>query len=267
MLAEAILLEMPPRPCPEPDERRQLDLIRGRFGRHIADQHRAVHAGRVEAVAVGQQHQPPGAQQDRDLGRQHVVVAERDVVGRRRVVLVDDRDGPELDQPKQRVPRVDVGRATLEVAARSAAPGRARRRGCGTPAGTARTAPPAPPPMRPAGRAARSGARRCRGAASPQAIAALVTSTGWWPWRWIRTRSRTRASSTSSRKRPGGVHQRGRPDLDDEDGHSESVPLPAGSIRSRTQRVDAGARREVDRRIHPCRRRVGIGVGGDHNLS
>ena len=45
----------------------------------------------VQPVGVGQQHEQPGAQHQRDLGGQRVVVAERDLVGGRRVVLVDDR--------------------------------------------------------------------------------------------------------------------------------------------------------------------------------
>ena len=45
--------------------------------------------GRVEPVGVGQQHQQLGAEQDRDLRGEEVVVAEGDLVGRGRVVLVD----------------------------------------------------------------------------------------------------------------------------------------------------------------------------------
>ena len=48
--------------------------------------------GVVEAVDVRQQHQRVGADQMGDKGREPVVVAEPDLVGGDRVVLVDDRD-------------------------------------------------------------------------------------------------------------------------------------------------------------------------------
>jgi hypothetical protein len=45
-----------------------------------------------------------------DVARERVVVPERDLVRRGRVVLVDDRHGAEREQLLERVARVDVGR-------------------------------------------------------------------------------------------------------------------------------------------------------------
>jgi len=42
--------------------------------------------GGEDAIGVGEQQQPFGADQDRDLSGEEVVVAERDLIGRRRVV-------------------------------------------------------------------------------------------------------------------------------------------------------------------------------------
>ena len=47
--------------------------------------------GGVEPARVGEQHEQVGAHQHRHLGGEEVVVAEGDLVGRGRVVLVDDR--------------------------------------------------------------------------------------------------------------------------------------------------------------------------------
>ena len=49
------------------------------------------------------------------LRGEEVVVAERHLVGRRRVVLVDDRHDPPLEQPRQRPARVEVVRAGADV--------------------------------------------------------------------------------------------------------------------------------------------------------
>ena len=99
---------------------------------------------------------------------------------------------------------------------------------------------------------------------TPQAIAPLVTSTGWCPWRRTRTRSRTRASRTSSRRRPRGVDQRRGPQLGDQDRHQ---PRPSSaSTRSRSA-VDAGAVLGLHGRVGP-RRRVGrVGGGRDDELA
>ena len=54
--------------------------------------------GGVQAVDVGQQDQLVGGDQHRDLRREEVVVAEGDLIGRGRVVLVDHRQHPPLEQ-------------------------------------------------------------------------------------------------------------------------------------------------------------------------
>ena len=71
----------------------------------------------VQPVLVGEQHQGVRAQHDRHLRREHVVVAEADLVGGRGVVLVDHRHDAPRQQPAQRVARVDVAVAALEVLA------------------------------------------------------------------------------------------------------------------------------------------------------
>ena len=55
----------------------------------------------VEAVDVAEQDQRVGVDQMGDQGRQPVVVAEADLVGGDGVVLVDDRDDAELQQPAE----------------------------------------------------------------------------------------------------------------------------------------------------------------------
>jgi hypothetical protein len=72
-------------------------------------------AGREQAVDVGQQHEQVGADEHRHLGGQEVVVAEGDLVGRRRVVLVDDRQHAPVEQLVQRAARVEVVRARAHV--------------------------------------------------------------------------------------------------------------------------------------------------------
>ena len=64
--------------------------------------------GGEHALRVGQHHQQLGAEQDRHLRREEVVVAEGDLVGRGRVVLVDHRDHAPLEQLAQRLARVQV---------------------------------------------------------------------------------------------------------------------------------------------------------------
>ena len=71
--------------------------------------------GRQEPVGVGQQHEQVGADQDRDLRGEEVVVAEGDLVGRRGVVLVDDRHHAPVEQPAQRLARVEVVGARAHV--------------------------------------------------------------------------------------------------------------------------------------------------------
>ena len=69
---------------------------------------RRARRARVDALDLGQQHEQPRADEDRDLRRQRVVVAERDLVGRGRVVLVHDRHRAEREQRRQRVAGVEV---------------------------------------------------------------------------------------------------------------------------------------------------------------
>ena len=71
--------------------------------------------GREQPVGVGQQDEQVGADQDRDLGGEEVVVAEGDLVGRRRVVLVDDRHDAPVEQAAQRLARVEVVRPRAHV--------------------------------------------------------------------------------------------------------------------------------------------------------
>ncbi len=62
----------------------------------------------VQGVHVGQQHQRVGVDQMGHQGRQAVVVAEADLVGGHRVVLVHHGDDAELQQPRQGALRVAV---------------------------------------------------------------------------------------------------------------------------------------------------------------
>ena len=52
----------------------------------------------MHAGDLGEEHEEPRTDEDRHLRRQRVVVAERDLVGRRRVVLVDDRYCPDANR-------------------------------------------------------------------------------------------------------------------------------------------------------------------------
>ena len=71
--------------------------------------------GGQEPRRGGQQQQQRGVDEDRDLGGEEVVVAEGDLVGGGRVVLVDDRDDPPVDELAQRPARVEVVRAGAHV--------------------------------------------------------------------------------------------------------------------------------------------------------
>ena len=70
---------------------------------------------RVQPLDVGEQHEQVGADEHRDLRREEVVVAEGDLVGRRRVVLVDDRQHAPLEQLAERLARVEVVRPRAHV--------------------------------------------------------------------------------------------------------------------------------------------------------
>ena len=80
--------------------------------------------GRVEAVGVGQQDEQVGADEDRDLRGEEVVVAEGDLVGRRRVVLVDRPARRASRAASQRLARVEVVRRARSCRRTSAAPAR-----------------------------------------------------------------------------------------------------------------------------------------------
>jgi hypothetical protein len=71
--------------------------------------------GGVQAVGAGEDDQAVGADQDRHLSREEVVVAEADLVSRRRVVLVDHRDNAPLEQFAQRLARVQIAAARADV--------------------------------------------------------------------------------------------------------------------------------------------------------
>ena len=83
-----------------------LDEPRRRVGARI---------GGEEAVDVGEQDEQVGADEDRHLRGEEVVVAEGDLVGRRGVVLVDDRDDAPVEQPAQGLARVEVVGARAHV--------------------------------------------------------------------------------------------------------------------------------------------------------
>jgi hypothetical protein len=69
----------------------------------------------VQAAHIGEQHEPIGADQDRHLGGEEVVVAERDLIGRRRVVFVDHRHHAPAQQRLERVASVQVVGARRDV--------------------------------------------------------------------------------------------------------------------------------------------------------
>ena len=73
---------------------------------------------REHAISVGEQQQEVGTQQDRDLGRQHVVVAEADLIGARGVVLVDHGHHVPAEQTTKGGAGVDVALPAREVGAR-----------------------------------------------------------------------------------------------------------------------------------------------------
>jgi hypothetical protein len=71
--------------------------------------------GGVEPVHVGQEHEQLGTEEHRHLGGEEVVVPERDLVGGRRVVLVDHRHDAPAEQGLERPARVEVVRAGAHV--------------------------------------------------------------------------------------------------------------------------------------------------------
>jgi tRNA(Ser,Leu) C12 N-acetylase TAN1 len=70
---------------------------------------------RVERVDVRQQHEQVGLHELRDERGEPVVVAEPDLVGRDGVVLVDDRQDPQVEEALHGALRVAAVRRVLEV--------------------------------------------------------------------------------------------------------------------------------------------------------
>ena len=109
----ATLLRIPPRPSGLVVAERGL---RRRAPSAISSAPGVPGRARVDAVDLRQQdEQPARASEHGDLRGERVVVAERDLVGGGRVVLVHDRDGAEREQRVERVAGVDVGRAVGDV--------------------------------------------------------------------------------------------------------------------------------------------------------
>ncbi len=75
-------------------------------------------SARVHAFDLGQEHEQARTDEHGDLGRECVVVAEGDLVGRGRIVLVHDRDGAETEELGERLARVHVRRAIGDVVRR-----------------------------------------------------------------------------------------------------------------------------------------------------
>jgi len=72
----------------------------------------------IDAVHLGQEDKQSRARQDRDLRGQRVVVAERDLVRRGRVVLVHDGNDAELQQRVECVADIDVARTLRQIGRR-----------------------------------------------------------------------------------------------------------------------------------------------------
>ena len=75
----------------------------------------APRVGREHAVGIGQQDEKARVQEPRHQRREEVVVAEGDLVGRGRVVLVDDRHHPPIEQPPQGLAGVQIVGACRDV--------------------------------------------------------------------------------------------------------------------------------------------------------
>ena len=203
--------------------------------------------GGVQPGGVGEQDQQPRPEQQRHLGGEEVVVAERDLVGRRRVVLVDHRHRAPLEQPAERLARVQVVHPDRRGRTRSAAPARRapprppaapRRRGTGS---------PGRPPTPPAARRSSAGAVGSSISRIPSAIAPEVTiATSSPPWCSSATCAQT-LSSTCARSAPRVVGDDRGSELDD-DGHWRrecryGPRLSRG--RARTPRRRSGPRRRA----------------------
>ena len=87
-------------------------------GAHERRRRIAPRVRRVEARLVGEEHEDVGLDEIGDERAQRVVVAEADLVGRDRVVLVDDRNDGEREQREERRARVEIAAAVGEVVVR-----------------------------------------------------------------------------------------------------------------------------------------------------
>ena len=137
----------------------------------------------VEAVHVGEQDQRAGPGDVGDQGGQPVVVAEPDLVGGHRVVLVDDRDDAQLEQPVQGPLGVAVVGPAHQVVG-----GQQDLAGAEAVPGEGRGVPGDEQALADAGRGLLGGqvAGRCGSGpsgTSPDAMAPEETSTTWMPGR------------------------------------------------------------------------------------
>ena len=115
--AASSLLAIPPLPRPLPPRPAEIDSS-GSSAPTSVDQRGVVvdpRIGRVQPVEVGQQHEQRGTHVVRHERGEPVVVAIANLVGRDRVVLVDDRYGAEFQQASQRAPGVQVLSTVDEV--------------------------------------------------------------------------------------------------------------------------------------------------------
>ena len=80
----------------------------GRHPRHQSRRRVGAWVGRVQTLGVGEQHQQVGRQVVGHQRGDAVVVAVADLVAGDRVVLVDDRDAPQLEQPDEGLSCVQV---------------------------------------------------------------------------------------------------------------------------------------------------------------
>ena len=117
MRAAASFAAMPPLPSGSTGSARR-GLERRVDRPHLLDERgvrRAPGVGVVEALGVGEQHEQLRADEIGDECRDAVVVPEADLVVGDRVVLVHDRDHPELEESPQRRPGLQVLAAVAEV--------------------------------------------------------------------------------------------------------------------------------------------------------
>jgi hypothetical protein len=77
---------------------------------------RSARGPRVHTLDLREKNEQPRANQDGDLSRKRIVVTERDLVGGRRVVLVDDRQSLQAEQLCKSLAGVDIGSAIGDVA-------------------------------------------------------------------------------------------------------------------------------------------------------